>query len=109
MGRRETFSESYTFETTGVDDGDDEIPNVFPEDVSINQTPDPGGRATLEITLGADEPTDAWFEYEVQETGEGNDFGGISVGPDDTGTRNVVIDAPDADEFTVGVAGGPEV
>jgi len=113
MARKETFSETVTFETTGTGDGGsgggEDVPTVFLSSAELNQTPDPGQRVTLEVALGADESVgNAWYEATIDGRVV-SEFDGIEIEPDRDGTRSTIITAPDADTFDVQIRGGPDV
>lgn len=109
MARKEILRETYTFETTGTDDGDEPSEKtLFLSDVSLNQTPDPGDSTTLSVTLGSEEGVSPAYVEIYVEGDEEADFGGISVDAGDTATRSTVITAPHKDEFEVTVAAGTE-
>lgn len=117
MARKRTFEETVTFETTGVDDGGDggdDGPSVFLESAELSQTPDPNGKTTLVVTLGADEYVEsAWFIADAIANDTNEEvaaFGGIEIpaGDDEYGQRQTIITAPEADEFDVRIKGGYE-
>lgn len=114
MARKTTFEETRTFETTGVDDdgggGDrDEVPGVFLSAVGLNQTPEPGGRVTLEVAVGADEATDAWVTATIDGE-EVLDFDWLEAKPSSDAEISAIIESvPYADEFEVQLEGGPVV
>lgn len=103
MARKELFRDTQTFETTGTEEPEDD---VFLKHVGINQTPDPGGRTTLEVTLGSSTgASSAWMHIQLEGEEEA-DFDGIDIDKGDTSTRSTIIRAPDADDFQVTVSGG---
>lgn len=108
MSRKQTFSETVSFQTTGTDDGGENTPNVFLENLELNQKPDPGQRVTLQTEIGCDQSIgSAWFEASIDGKVVSS-FDGIDVEPDRPGSRSSIITAPDKDEFTVEIVGGYE-
>ena len=118
MVRKRTFETTETFQTTGVEDGGgddgDGGPNVFLESVELSQTPEPNGRTTLVVKLGAGQYVkSAWFIADVI-AGDTNEevaaFGSIEIpnGEGEFGQRQSIITAPEADEFDIRVKGGYE-
>jgi len=106
MARDKQFDRTKTFSTTGLDDDEEKSDKVSFLGMELNQTPDPGAKTTLEVTIGSETGTSSAYYTVYVDGGEQADITGKSIDAGGETTGSVIITAPSANEFDVTVEGG---
>ena len=106
MSRDKQFERTKTFSTPGVHDGQEDSDKVSFLGMELNQTPDPGGRTTLEVSIESETGTNSAYVTAYVEGTEVADITGKSIDAGGETASSVIITAPSADEFDVTVEGG---